>query len=422
MRVNYRPLDSLQAGCWFKLICGASYQDLPAIRNLALAYAIAGADCVDVAADPAVVAVVKEAFSVVSQLRNSELFFAQFGFEMPLELPLLMVSFSDGEDPHFRKAQFDPAQCPADCARPCESICPTGAIAFDQLHADVLEERCYGCGRCLSVCPIQQIETVTRATAIDAIAPTLLPQVDAIEIHTQVGRYDSFMALWSAVRPYLSHLQVISVSCPDQANVVDYLWQLYEGMQPLPLPLIWQTDGRSMSGDIGKGTTHATLRYAQKVLQAGPPGFVQLAGGTNSHTVDKLGALATSSQEMGNLGLLHPEVDAVTLTPVFGGVAYGSFARRLLSACWPEAVTPLFAQSVSTLPFPMRNSAYDFDDLNHLNTSLNQLASAVELARTLIAPLKTSSARRLLTSLSTIGDRLSYESLAVPPSYSPLFE
>ncbi|MFM8307321.1 MAG: 4Fe-4S ferredoxin, partial [Microcystis aeruginosa] len=45
---NSSPFWSLVAGHWFKLICGASYQDLPTIRNLALTYTIAGADCIDV--------------------------------------------------------------------------------------------------------------------------------------------------------------------------------------------------------------------------------------------------------------------------------------------------------------------------------------------------------------------------------------
>lgn len=49
------PLHSLKQGTWFKLICGASFQDLPAVHNLSLAYTLAGVDCIDVAADPAVV-------------------------------------------------------------------------------------------------------------------------------------------------------------------------------------------------------------------------------------------------------------------------------------------------------------------------------------------------------------------------------
>lgn len=64
----YRPLQSLQQGTWFKLICGASYQHLPAIRNLALVYALAGADCVDVAADPAVIAAAQEGIEAVAKV------------------------------------------------------------------------------------------------------------------------------------------------------------------------------------------------------------------------------------------------------------------------------------------------------------------------------------------------------------------
>ncbi|MEG4963954.1 4Fe-4S ferredoxin, partial [Microcoleus sp. K4-C2] len=56
MTEHYHPLNSLKSGHWFKLICGASFQHLPAVRNLTLAYTLAGADCIDVAADPAAVA------------------------------------------------------------------------------------------------------------------------------------------------------------------------------------------------------------------------------------------------------------------------------------------------------------------------------------------------------------------------------
>ncbi|HBL14799.1 MAG TPA: 4Fe-4S ferredoxin, partial [Cyanobacteria bacterium UBA11162] len=57
----------------------------------------------------------------------------------------------------------------------------------------------------------------------------------------------------------------------------------------------WQTDGRPMSGDIGIGATRAAVKLAQKVLAAGLPGYVQLAGGTNHHTVSKLKTLGLLS-------------------------------------------------------------------------------------------------------------------------------
>jgi len=296
-----------------------------------------------------------------------------------------MVSFSDGEDPHFRKATFEPKHCPDECPRPCEAICPAAAIAFSDVTSGVIEERCYGCGRCLPICPIQHIGTVTRATTPDAIAPQLLNQVDAIEIHTHVGRYDDFMALWSVLRPYLSHLKLISISCPDDEQVVDYLWQLYRGIQPLSTPLIWQTDGRPMSGDIGNGTTHATLRYAQKILQAGPPGFVQLAGGTNAHTVPKLRQLWPVPRSAIAGADMPPEPQPpVPSHPVFGGVAYGSFARRLMH--------PWFAETPSSSPSDLASAAKHSDPNHHVLPSpdlpLKHLIPAVQTAHSLVAPLK----------------------------------
>jgi hypothetical protein len=53
------PLRSLQTGTWVKLIGGASFQDLPALRSLAIAYGLAGIDCIDLAADGAVIEAVQ---------------------------------------------------------------------------------------------------------------------------------------------------------------------------------------------------------------------------------------------------------------------------------------------------------------------------------------------------------------------------
>jgi Fe-S-cluster-containing hydrogenase component 2 len=410
----------LQEGRWFKLICGASYQHLPSIQNLALAYALAGADCIDVAADPAVVEAVKAAFQVISRLLQTPEFSLHSGYSLPAELPWLMVSFSDGEDPHFRKAVFDPMHCPVDCSRPCEAICPAAAIAFNDLHSGVIAERCYGCGRCLPVCPIQQIETVTRATSVAAIAPTLFQQVDAIEIHTQVGRYDAFMELWSVFRPHLSQLSLVSISCPDHERAIDYLWQLYEGMQPCSLPLIWQTDGRPMSGDIGKGTTHATLRYAQKVLQSGPPGFVQLAGGTNAHTVTKLRQLMPFTAASTSWSSLPCSEQAGNSQTTFGGIAYGSFARRLLQPVLEDMPTAL--QSVPAFavdaPLPL-----NVDEATCHEIPDRKIIPALELAYSLVAPLKAAPSGSFNSPLAGRG-RLcsSMEALQESPSYPSSFE
>jgi len=89
------PLEALRSRRWFKLICGASFQYLPAIRNLALVYTLAGVDCIDMAPDPAVIRAAKEGIAVAKSLNPN------------LVSPLIMVSFNSGEDHHFLKAKFE---------------------------------------------------------------------------------------------------------------------------------------------------------------------------------------------------------------------------------------------------------------------------------------------------------------------------
>lgn len=321
MTISQNPLEALKLGQWFKLICGASYQDVSKIRNLSLVYSLAGADCIDVAADLAVVQAALAGITAAQTITST------------IAKPWLMVSFNDGQDPHFRKAWFESQRCPVDCLRPCERVCPANAILpisqTREAQVDglgVLADRCYGCGRCLPVCPFGVIEERSFKVSAGAIAPALLPYIDAIEIHTQAGRQAEFQALWQQLAPYISQLKLIAVSCPDGephgSATVDYLAQLYQVMEPKPPQLLWQTDGRSMSGDIGKGTTLATIRLAQKVLNARLPGYVQLAGGTNDYTVAKLRSL----------NLLQERHPSLLEHKSYGihGIAYGSYARCLV--------------------------------------------------------------------------------------------
>ncbi|ESA38043.1 4fe-4s ferredoxin [Leptolyngbya sp. Heron Island J] len=329
MIIPRNSLEALKFGQWFKLICGASYQDVSKVRNLSLVYSLAGADCIDVAADLAVVRAAVEGIAISQTIAPA--FCGQ--------RPWLMVSFNDGADPHFRKAWFDIQSCPTDCSRPCERICPADAIlpvspslsiGLSQVAVPgVLTERCYGCGRCVPVCPYGLLKEHAFTVAAGDVLPTLMPYIDAIEIHTQVGRQNEFEHLWHQLAAYIPHLKLVAISCPDsdiQSNaIVDYLTQLYQLMEPKPSQLLWQTDGRPMSGDIGKGTTRATIRLAEKVLNARLPGYVQLAGGTNDYTVAKLRSLDLLSPPPSTSGQEQTE------TPSIHGIAYGSYARRLVN-------------------------------------------------------------------------------------------
>jgi Fe-S-cluster-containing hydrogenase component 2 len=358
------PLHSLKEGSWFKLICGASYQHLPAVRSLAVAYSLAGADCIDVAADPAVIAAAREGITAArKQLREKNL---------SDNSPWLMVSINDGEDPHFRKAKFDVTKCPADCPQPCVKVCPADAIDLNK--GGVIDRLCYGCGRCEPICPQTLVSTYSYVSCLpEVIALIKSLNVDAIEIHTQVGHYDDFKRVWRDLLPSVDKLKLLAISCTDAPNVIEYLRSLYASIDPLPCPLIWQTDGRSMSGDIGKGTTHAAISFAQKVLQAQLPGYIQLAGGTNDYTVSKL-------KQANMLG----KPNSAAIPNLVSGVAYGSYARRILSPTIAQLETALQANQVK----PIKNRP-----MNQLNLKLEQnrelLEQAVGTAKKLVSQIKT---------------------------------
>lgn len=380
----YHPLDSLKEGHWFKLICGASFQHLPAIRSLALTYSLAGADCIDVAADPAVITAAREGIEVAASLAQT----TDLGRSWQGK-PWLMISLNDGEDPHFRKAEFESNHCPPQCPRPCETVCPANAITFTQTDfSGVIDSLCYGCGRCLPICPSQLISTRSYVSSPSAIALLLQnpsgrkPQdaawlqevaIDAIEIHTQVGHEADFQRLWKAIAPHLAQLKVLAISCPDHPDLIDYLNTLYQLINPLPVPLIWQTDGRPMSGDLGIGTTHAAIKLAKKVLSAKLPGFVQLAGGTNSYTVNKLRAIGLIDRSQ-----ILPKPSSIA------GIAYGSYARSLLS--------PILEQLEK---INQQNFTNDLINLKSMKSSFLQieerpelLKQAVEIAYSLVSQHK----------------------------------
>ncbi len=357
----YSPVsNSLSRGTWFKLICGASFGHLPAIRNLAIAYTLAGADCIDVAADLAVIAAARDGINIAYKLART----AQARGYPVMERPWLMVSLNDGIDPHFRKAAFEPTRCPPGCPRPCERICPADAIVFTAAQQGVIESRCYGCGRCVPTCPLGLINTVDRTATPASIIPQLTEgKIDAIEIHTRSGHLAEFQRLWQILAPVANNLKLLAISCPDSNELIAYLRSLHATIaatyhpHPLPFILVWQTDGRPMSGDIGAGTTHAAIRLGEKVLAAELPGYVQLAGGTNNYTVPKL-------RERGLLPT------ATSTAKHVRGVAYGSYARVLLSPLLDRLDT------VDTNP-------------NKLESHPELLWSAVAIAHELVGQLKT---------------------------------
>jgi len=225
---------------------------------------------------------------------------------------------------------------------------PHTAIQFSNDYNGVMSDLCYGCGRCLPICPVQIIHTREQVYVPEDIFDQVLNQsVNAIEIHTQPDRTKEFAVFWQRLSPIIPQLKLVAVSFPDCEDLRDYLMSLIAGMNPRPRSLIWQTDGRPMSGDIGDGATRAALRLGQKVLDFQlPVGFVQLAGGTNASTVPKLRQAKI----------------------YVSGVAYGSYARKI--------VTDFLDNCGQAIP-------------DHLEDRLDLLWQAVAIAKQLVSQIKT---------------------------------
>lgn len=333
------PQESLQKGNWVKIICGASFEDVTDVRNLSLVYTLAGVDCIDCAADAAVINAVNEGIEAAREI-------------VPLRKPWVMVSVNDDEDLHFRKAEFDAEDCPLDCSRPCEAVCPANAILLDerkslevfsnitnmphQRKGGVITERCYGCGRCFPVCPYDKIKVVTYLRDAATTSELLKREdVDAVEIHTSGRKLDSFKELWSGLGDSVSYLRLVAVSLPNLGNSTTTLMNsMFSVMQSnLDCYNLWQLDGRPMSGDIGRGATKEAIAFAVHLATAKdrPLGFFQLAGGTNAHTADRLkkqGLFRTSVTKAPGGDIANKMFTGSN--SFIGGVAYGGYARKIV--------------------------------------------------------------------------------------------
>ncbi len=300
---------ALASGCWVKLICGASNQDLPGITDLCAVFAAAGVHCVDVAADAVVVRAARQGFDWVESRGGIR--------------PSLMVSISDGKDDHFRKAWFNPARCPIDCSRPCRYVCPAEAIGE---HGGVQPSRCYGCGRCLPSCPLGLIDEHDQRLELRDLGPLLASvRPDAVEIHTAPGRAEAFESTVAAVNSAQLPLWRMGVSCGIEGHgltaeaLASELWQRHACLRRYGQRPLWQLDGRPMSGDVGPGTARVAVALWRKLRPWAPPGPLQLAGGTNAHTITYLSGLSGAGEN-------GP-----------AGIAFGGMARKLLQPWLLEA-------------------------------------------------------------------------------------
>jgi hypothetical protein len=97
------------------------------------------------------------------------------------------------------------------------------------------------------------------------------------------------------------------------------LWDRFAQVRAAGHRPLWQLDGRPMSGDVGLGTARAAVALWRRLGSRLPPGPLQLAGGTNRHSLALVQALPPQSR------------------PPLAGVAFGSVARARLQPLLTQA-------------------------------------------------------------------------------------
>ena len=103
---------------------------------------------------------------------------------------------------------------------------------------------------------------------------------NAVEIHTEINRFDSFTKVVSILKSCETKLDKISISCglnqsvknsQEPEDLLKALWERYEILSELNIPLIWQLDGRPMSGDLAPTTSRDTVKLFEKIGSDLPP-------------------------------------------------------------------------------------------------------------------------------------------------------
>lgn len=268
-----RMLHALSERHFFKLIGGGSLTEAERLESIARAYAMAGADCLDVAPDINVVHTLDKMLS-----------------EFPGETPVLMVSLPLDPDPHFRKIELDEPNC-IQCGA-CLPVCPTEAITLPNL-LEISQSLCYGCGRCVPTCPTEAL-TLLPFQVEDQLEVVLAhPRVEAVEIHSHYVDPYMLKALFERWGSLLT-TKLISLCFRPGSLPAEQILSFYQtASEYCILPVMLQIDGAPMSGNEDPEASRPALEAAMKVAEmfyrnnlALPP--ITISGGINQHTATLL--------------------------------------------------------------------------------------------------------------------------------------
>ncbi|MEM0951152.1 MAG: 4Fe-4S dicluster domain-containing protein [Cyanobacteria bacterium P01_H01_bin.74] len=269
---------SLAEKQFFKLVLGGSFTDTNRIAHLVTAYAKAGIDCIDMAADVAVIDVVSETLTQNKQNTRSLLKKAR---------PVLMISLPLDPDPHFRKITLNRDNC-IDCGI-CIPECPSGAMAIPKTTLEISQSLCFGCSRCVPACPVDALKVLPFRVEKTMHAALSHGSVGAVEIHSH---YCDAAMLSEFLEKYSDSLKkrLLSLCFRPKALTAKQITDFFQVAQNFsPHPVVIQADGDSMSGQLGEDKSIPALNAADTIKKAFlqlnlPVPYITISGGISEKT------------------------------------------------------------------------------------------------------------------------------------------
>lgn len=296
-------IEALGRRNFFKLVCGASLNDVQLVEDLTFIFALAGAHVIDLAASADVILAARRGVEKAKKLENSEFF-----------NPLLMASIQIDKDPHFRKIEVNYDKC--DLCSACVKVCPTEAFKITTSAPKEFlysVERCYGCGICPSYCHVSALTLKdTNPTPKETLQEMILLGVKSIEFHFGKG-YMRLEEIWDEIKSLVDKLDLVSFSVGSDLLSEEEIKEAANLCHKLAgKGIILQCDGTPMSGGKkakdGNNKDKSSLEVAKIIQNEKLPVYLQISGGTDE----------TSFSSAINLGLN------------INGVAIGSYARKLI--------------------------------------------------------------------------------------------
>lgn len=251
-----------------KIISGIGGRDLARVQRLASLYALAGADWLDVALDPAVV-----------EAAMAGLQWAQAHAARPLTMRI-MVSCGLPDDPHVGAALLDTSVC-ATC---------TGCVIPELLTCvqRPLAERsaqCPACQACIGACPYGAIRVAPAlAASLPQLAACLRAGATGVELHVAGASAVAADRALSELLPQLPAGALLSVSVGADVHALGDLLAVCRTAAARQWPAwLVQVEGPAMQTEQGPGDAQA-IALVQELQRLAPDLPIQLAGGCDSET------------------------------------------------------------------------------------------------------------------------------------------